>query len=99
VIASAADGLMATAIAERLRRSIASVVIEGVEQGITVSAGVTQLVPSDATGGDLVRRADLALYGAKAAGRNRVHTLFLDGGSVRHPQRVDARILEFPVAG
>ncbi len=59
----------AVALAERLRARIAD---SG--EGITVSIGVALLdvAPGQALPDDLIRRADAALYRAKAAGRNRV---------------------------
>jgi diguanylate cyclase (GGDEF)-like protein len=42
----------------------------GQSLSVTVSIGVATLVPSDANFGALLRRADRALYAAKAAGRN-----------------------------
>ena len=39
---------------------------------ITCSLGVAELKPGDEDGGALLARADAALYGAKAGGRNRV---------------------------
>ncbi|MBE7246226.1 MAG: diguanylate cyclase, partial [Actinomycetospora chiangmaiensis] len=40
--------------------------------GVTVSIGVAVRQADDAEPGAMLRRADLALYRAKAAGRNRV---------------------------
>ncbi|WP_407519735.1 GGDEF domain-containing protein [Methylobacterium oryzisoli] len=63
-----AEGL---ALAERLRLAVAAVPVS-TEQGplsITVSVGLAVLEPEDSLA-DLLRRADAALYAAKAAGRN-----------------------------
>ncbi|MDR3439627.1 diguanylate cyclase [Telmatospirillum sp.] len=65
----------AQAIAERLRHVIDEVKVEtaaGVGFGVTVSIGAAGLHDQDETLEDVVRRADHALYAAKAAGRNRV---------------------------
>lgn len=50
-------------LAERLRRLVG-------ERGWTISVGVSSLVEGDSSGDELLRRADEALYGAKARGRN-----------------------------
>jgi diguanylate cyclase (GGDEF)-like protein len=64
---SSAEG---RAAAERVRTAIAGTVNVGGEP-VTISAGVAYYQPGD-TPGDLVRRADAALYRAKELGRNRV---------------------------
>ncbi|WP_174275011.1 sensor domain-containing diguanylate cyclase [Sphingomonas bacterium] len=63
----------AAIVAERLCRSIESVVeTEGKPlPGVTVSVGVAALDDSMAPG-ELMSRADVALYAAKASGRNRI---------------------------
>ena len=71
---SDADG--AHSVAERLLSAVAALNVPhetSPEGRVTVSVGVASTVP--ALGGDereLVRRADAALYGAKASGRNRL---------------------------
>ena len=63
----------ALAAAERLRVALAAVAVAGetvTPIRFTVSIGVA--VPTSDRPDDLLRRADLALYAAKAAGRNRV---------------------------
>lgn len=60
----------ARAIAERLRLAQMSDPLEGRE--ITVSLGISELLPDDRGIEDLLKRADAALYRAKDAGRNRV---------------------------
>jgi diguanylate cyclase (GGDEF)-like protein len=61
------------ALAERLRASVAEAEVRCLEQTarITVSAGVAVSRASDCADG-ILRRADEALYRAKAGGRNRV---------------------------
>lgn len=65
----------ALAVAERMRIAIAAQpeVIDGASLPLTISAGIasTDMFPS-ATTEELISRADLALYAAKDAGRNRV---------------------------
>ena len=67
---------VATTVAERLRTSIASqpFVISGVEKEIrlTTSIGFTLSETGREPAGDVLKRADEALYAAKRDGRNRV---------------------------
>ncbi len=64
----------AQAIAERLRAAIADSTVSGAPRPlkVTVSVGVASSNNNDASFNDLLRRADRALYEAKAAGRNLV---------------------------
>jgi diguanylate cyclase (GGDEF)-like protein len=64
----------ACAVAERMRAAVAECVMAGPQDSfrITVSIGVAQLRPGESFD-DLTVRADLQLYGAKDAGRDRVH--------------------------
>ena len=72
------DLTSAEAAAERLRRGFCDqpmTLDDGehvVEMPLTISIGVAALEPSDQQFSHLLRRADRALYAAKAAGRNRV---------------------------
>jgi len=70
------DLAVAATVAERLRRRIA---LESfpIEQGrrpidVTISIGIAALEGADDTAGNLLKRADQALYRAKRDGRNRV---------------------------
>lgn len=63
-------------VADRIRRAIAAAPFAPVGH-LTISAGVAQLTPGD-DAESLFRRADLALYRAKRAGRNRVLVGFRD---------------------
>lgn len=58
-------------VAERLRARIGNLVVEGLPERVTVSAGVTVLASGE-TGGAFLARADAALYEAKRAGRDRI---------------------------
>ncbi len=57
--------------AERLRQRIGEISPPSLSTVITVSIGVSSRVPGDIVG-TLVQRADEAMYGAKAHGRNRI---------------------------
>ena len=63
----------ALAIAERLRAAVAAIAPEplGLDRALTVSVGLA-CARGEIDFGELVARADRALYAAKEAGRNRV---------------------------
>ena len=63
----------AVAAAERFRAQVAALDVSrwAPDRGVTISVGVTALAAGD-TLSSLLRRADEALYAAKAAGRNSV---------------------------
>lgn len=64
----------ALALCETLRRAVEATPYagEGIELSITASIGVSLAVDGDRDYDDVLRRADAALYAAKARGRNRV---------------------------
>jgi len=64
----------AAEVAERVRLAVSRLVIEGVpgDHPIHVSIGCAEYKPEDDNLGELIRRADEAMYAAKLAGRNRV---------------------------
>ncbi|MNQ67497.1 putative diguanylate cyclase YdaM [compost metagenome] len=64
----------AAEVAERIRLEVARLRIEGVPEDhpIRVSIGCAQYRPQDDNLGELIRRADEAMYKAKQTGRNRV---------------------------
>jgi diguanylate cyclase (GGDEF)-like protein len=74
VLVPGASTAVAHTVAERLREAVAAAVIEAQRDSIkiTVSIGVAEVTNSDEDSADTVRRADLAVYQAKATGRNRV---------------------------
>ncbi len=78
VVLPTADAGVAAAVADRLRRTLESREVKNRRTGIgygrvTASFGVATLWPGEQAE-DLLRRADVALYRAKANGRNRVET-------------------------
>jgi len=64
----------AKTVSERLRKNIEEhrMISEGKEISIQISIGVAQLASPEGNWEALIKRADQALYRAKAAGRNRV---------------------------
>lgn len=69
------DAKVAGIVAERIRGAIAGAPFDCGRQDVlqvTVSVGVATMLSSDRSVDDLVKRADMALYEAKSAGRNRV---------------------------
>ncbi|MFG1425039.1 sensor domain-containing diguanylate cyclase [Roseixanthobacter glucoisosaccharinicivorans] len=62
------------ALAERMRSAIGSsrVLVEGQEIAVTVSFGAALAQPGDQDVDEVIERADMALYEAKNAGRNRI---------------------------
>ena len=72
------DAAKALLIGERLRRTIQDTLFhdaQGQATPLRVSIGATIVVSRDETVTDLMRRADKALYQAKAEGRNRIALL------------------------
>ena len=69
-----ADREIAVAVAERLRRNVAGIdpLPLGISAPVTVSVGAAVAERDDDRLADLIARADVALYQAKAAGRDRV---------------------------
>jgi diguanylate cyclase (GGDEF)-like protein len=62
--------------AERIRARVQEMRVEpegGPALAVTVSIGIAEAGTADASAGDLLRRADQALYRAKRAGRNGVY--------------------------
>jgi diguanylate cyclase (GGDEF)-like protein len=62
----------AITIAERLRTALSALTIPGVDQPITASFGIAVLPDHATDAATLLRKADAALYTAKAAGRDRI---------------------------
>lgn len=66
----AGNGMNAVAFAERIRREIESLRIQG--KKITVSIGIASFPDHGITPDELVKAADDALYQAKSSGKNRI---------------------------
>jgi diguanylate cyclase (GGDEF)-like protein len=62
----------AAVLAEKLRASVEAERVEAIGRNCTVSLGVVSWDPGAGEAGDLLARADVLLYEAKASGRNRV---------------------------
>jgi two-component system cell cycle response regulator len=76
VVMPETEGAVAERVAERLRGQIEATPFRlsrgGAEVTVTVSLGVSTLLRPYDTVADMMKRADVALYEAKAGGRNRV---------------------------
>lgn len=75
------DKIRAIALAERMRKDVASMTCEGKSSNwpkpnVTTSIGVAFFKNGDSGYEEAIKRADLALYEAKTKGRNRVETIF-----------------------
>jgi diguanylate cyclase (GGDEF)-like protein len=70
------DRYTATQIMERVRQAVAALQLDNPQGGepvhFTVSIGISELYPGDATATPMMARADAALYLAKQEGRNQV---------------------------
>jgi len=85
------DDVVATTIAQRLRKSVAEHPIE--DHPVTVSVGLSRRVPEESIAA-LLDRADKALYLAKEGGRNQVRAEWPEGDVV---ETIDDReSLELP---
>lgn len=72
VVARIAEQYEAGLVAERLRAAIEGVTVDGLDMKLSVSIGVAVPRRRDESLNDMIKRADTAMYKAKAAGRNRV---------------------------
>lgn len=69
------DEAQAMVVLERIRQAVAAIRLPGIAEGVTISSGLSVLEPSITTSvapSSWLRRADGALYKAKAGGRNRI---------------------------
>ena len=68
-------------LADRVKAAVESTAFPLVPPGvITVSLGVATYPANGITAGELLESADIALYAAKQAGKNRVHSAGADLG-------------------
>jgi diguanylate cyclase (GGDEF)-like protein len=86
-----ADASQAESVANDLLNAIRGHTFEvgGAALGITVSLGIALFPDHGVTAGELLSRADMAMYRAKEEGRNRACTFVLDGD---WQARVESRI-------
>ncbi len=76
----------AAIVAEKIRQTVASAVVDHNDQkfAVTISGGLATIAPGDASH-SLIHHADVALYAAKEAGRNRVCAHTGDGTESARP--------------
>ena len=69
----------AALVAERIRIAVSQITVSNPKGSVmlSISAGICACLPGDESLDDVTRRADTALYKAKAAGRNCIHPVFL----------------------
>jgi diguanylate cyclase (GGDEF)-like protein len=92
LLIAALDELAVTEGMERVRGGVAGISLAEYEvPPFTASFGITFLEDGDQSLGDLLRRADLALYQAKQTGRNRV-CLYDESQTPLHVPRSSRRI-------
>lgn len=72
VLIESADTALVATLAERLRAAVAAVALPGLDIRVSASIGVACLVPQIGTAEAWMHAADMALYAAKAGGRDRV---------------------------
>ncbi len=92
VILPDTDAAGGAAVAEKLRKAIADVVVPGVDVEITASLGVAAYPEHALSPERLERLADAALYVAKRLGRNRVEV------ATGHPEPEDDQVTIHPAS-
>jgi diguanylate cyclase (GGDEF)-like protein len=68
----------AALVAERIRQAVNKITVSNPKgcTTLSISAGICACLPGDKSLDDVTRRADTALYTAKASGRNCIHPVF-----------------------
>ena len=92
-IAVNADRAGIALLSERIRASVEDLKVPGLPQ-VTVSVGYALQDTLDASGWDIVDRADQALYRAKRAGRNRVEGEIMGNSEIKLLVRCDRALQE-----
>jgi diguanylate cyclase (GGDEF)-like protein len=94
VVLPGVDALKAEIVAERIRSRVQDMpmLISGTRIDLTLSVGVATLSAGMLTPEDLIERADVALYRAKAGGRNRVR--YVAGAMTPRPMPVPVSNLD-----
>lgn len=84
VLSSGTDLSGALQLGERIRAMVenTSLRVDGQALQLTVSIGVTTVMPLEHDSAAVLQRADQALYAAKRAGRNRVVSALMEGDEV-----------------
>ncbi|MFC5526530.1 GGDEF domain-containing protein [Rhodanobacter ginsengisoli] len=84
VLSSGTDLSGALRLGERIRTTVesTSLLVDGQALRLTVSIGVTTVMPAEQDSAAVLHRADQALYAAKRAGRNRVVSASMDDDQV-----------------
>ena len=72
ILLPGADRPMATQVGTRVRAAVENMPVDG-GPGVTASVGVAVFPESGTTAKEIVYRADMAMYNAKATGKNRVN--------------------------
>jgi len=72
ILVPGAERAMATVLARSVRAAVADMPVEGCP-GVTASVGVAVFPESGPSAKEIVYRADMAMYSAKASGKNRVN--------------------------
>jgi two-component system, cell cycle response regulator len=87
---------VATMVAERLRNMVADKPVAlgdgGGDVSVTVSIGIAVAREGGDTAAQLLQRADKALYGAKASGRNCVYSSVVEALPIPVPERTTAGV-------